>query len=132
MVTEIQPRGTGRILGGRSPLTAAVAACLVDGCPHRRLPGRNGLAGVLKPSRSIRQATVIPALIYLDVREAAAWLSAAFGFSERLRIGDNHRSQLQFGDGAVIIGDVRATGDRPGRRGHPLGHRAARRCGRPL
>jgi hypothetical protein len=32
---------------------------------------------------------------------------AAFGFVERLRIGENHRSQLSFGDGAVIAGDVR-------------------------
>jgi uncharacterized glyoxalase superfamily protein PhnB len=65
---------------------------------------------VLKPNRSIPQATVIPVLIYPDVRAAVAWLSAAFGFSERLRIGENHRSQLQVGDGAVIVAEVR--GDR--------------------
>jgi uncharacterized glyoxalase superfamily protein PhnB len=52
-------------------------------------------------------ATVIPVLIYPDVREAVAWLSAAFGFVERLQIGEDHRSQLRFGDGAVIVGDVR-------------------------
>lgn len=46
-------------------------------------------------------------LIYPDVREAVGWLSAAFGFIERLQIGENHRSQLTFGDGAVILGDVR-------------------------
>ncbi|HEY8719734.1 VOC family protein [Pengzhenrongella sp.] len=44
------------------------------------------------------------------MREAVAWLSAAFGFVERVRIGENHRAQLRFGDGAVIVGDVR--GDR--------------------
>lgn len=49
-------------------------------------------------------------LIYADVREAVAWLSDAFGFQERVRIGEDHRSQLSFGDGAVIVGDVR--GDR--------------------
>jgi uncharacterized glyoxalase superfamily protein PhnB len=49
----------------------------------------------------------MPVLIYPDVREAVAWLSAAFGFAERLRIGENHRSQLTFGDGAVIVGDAR-------------------------
>jgi uncharacterized glyoxalase superfamily protein PhnB len=65
---------------------------------------------VLKDNRSIPQATVIPVLIYPDVREAVGWLCAAFGFTERLRIGENHRSQLQFGSGAVIVGDVR--GDR--------------------
>jgi len=41
------------------------------------------------------------------VREAVDWLGAAFGFVERVRIGENHRSQLGFGEGAVIVGDVR-------------------------
>jgi uncharacterized glyoxalase superfamily protein PhnB len=70
----------------------------------------NKLAPSMKPNRSIPSATVIPVLIYPDVREAVAWLTAAFGFVERLQIGENHRSQLTFGDGAVIVGDVR--GDR--------------------
>jgi uncharacterized glyoxalase superfamily protein PhnB len=61
----------------------------------------------MKRNRSIPAATVIPVLIYLDVREAVAWLSAAFGFEERVQIGDNHRSQMKIGDGAVILGDVR-------------------------
>ena len=50
---------------------------------------------------------MIPVLVYPDVREAVAWLSAAFGFVERLQIGESHRSQLGFGDGAVIVADVR-------------------------
>jgi len=42
------------------------------------------------------------------VREAVAWLSEAFGFRERLQIGEDHRSQMSVGDsGAVILGDVR-------------------------
>jgi uncharacterized glyoxalase superfamily protein PhnB len=62
----------------------------------------------LKPNRSIPQATVIPDLIYPDVREAVDWLSGAFGFSERVRIGEAHRSQLRVGeDGAVVVADVR-------------------------
>jgi uncharacterized glyoxalase superfamily protein PhnB len=61
----------------------------------------------MRQNRSIPSAVVIPVLIYPDVREAVAWLSAAFGFVERLQIGVNHRSQLSFGDGAVIVGDVR-------------------------
>ena len=61
----------------------------------------------MKPNRSIPAATVNPVLIYPDVREAVAWLSAAFGFVERARIGENHRAQLRLGDGAVIVGDVR-------------------------
>jgi uncharacterized glyoxalase superfamily protein PhnB len=61
----------------------------------------------VKPNRSIPQATVIPVLIYPDVREAVDWLGTAFGFVERVRIGEDHRSQLSVGDGAVIVGDVR-------------------------
>ena len=61
----------------------------------------------MKSNRSMPSPIVIPVLIYPDVREAVAWLSAAFGFVERVRIGEDHRSQLSFGDGAVIIGDVR-------------------------
>jgi uncharacterized glyoxalase superfamily protein PhnB len=61
----------------------------------------------MKANRSIPAATVIPVLIYPDVREAVDWLGAAFGLEERVRIGEDHRSQLRFGDGAVIVGDVR-------------------------
>ena len=64
----------------------------------------------MKRNRSVPEATVIPVLIYPDVREAVAWLTGAFGFVERVRIGENHRAQLRIGDGALIIGDVR--GDR--------------------
>jgi uncharacterized glyoxalase superfamily protein PhnB len=53
---------------------------------------------------------VIPVLTYPDVREAVAWLCSTFGFEERLRIGDAHRSQLVAGDGAVIVADE--TGER--------------------
>jgi uncharacterized glyoxalase superfamily protein PhnB len=65
---------------------------------------------VVKVNRSIPSSTVVPVLIYEDVRAAVAWLIAAFGFVERVRIGEDHRSQLGVGDGAVIVGDVR--GDR--------------------
>jgi uncharacterized glyoxalase superfamily protein PhnB len=61
----------------------------------------------VKHNRSIPESIVIPVLIYPDVRAAVDWLSGAFGFVERVRIGENHRSQLSVGDGAVIIGDVR-------------------------
>jgi len=64
----------------------------------------------VKRNRSIPSAQVIPVLIYPDVREAVDWLTNAFGFEERVQIGESHRSQLSFGDGALIIGDVR--GDR--------------------
>jgi hypothetical protein len=74
----------------------------------------------VKPNRSIPRAQVIPVLIYPDVREAVEWLGAAFGFVERVRIGENHRAQLRFGDGALIVGDVRkerGVGRRAGRAG---------------
>jgi uncharacterized glyoxalase superfamily protein PhnB len=57
-------------------------------------------------NRSIPQARVIPVLAYPDVNQAAAWLCHAFGFSVRLRIG-NHRVQLNVGDGAVIVRELR-------------------------
>jgi uncharacterized glyoxalase superfamily protein PhnB len=56
----------------------------------------------LKPNRSVPDVSVIPELPYPDVREAAEWLCRAFGFRERLRIGD-HRAQLVYEDGAVIV-----------------------------
>ena len=68
------------------------------------------LACRMRNNRSIPTATVVPVLIYPDVRAAVDWLSAAFGFVERVQIGEDHRSQMRFGDGAVILGDVR--GDR--------------------
>jgi uncharacterized glyoxalase superfamily protein PhnB len=64
----------------------------------------------VKANRSIPASGVVPVLIYPDVRAAVAWLSEAFGFSERIRIGEDHRSQLRAGDGDVIIGD--ASGER--------------------
>jgi uncharacterized glyoxalase superfamily protein PhnB len=57
-------------------------------------------------NRSIPQATVIPVLAYPDVNRAAAWLCDVFGFTVRLRIG-NHRVQLNVGDGAVIVRELR-------------------------
>ena len=66
-------------------------------------------------NRSIPRATVIPVLAYPDVNEAAAWLSKAFGFSVRLRIG-THRVQMNVGDGAIIAREMR-----PGEEGAWLG-----------
>jgi len=53
-------------------------------------------------NRSIPSVTVIPELAYDDVAKASDWLCAAFGFTERLRIG-HHRAQLVFGDGAIVV-----------------------------
>lgn len=60
----------------------------------------------LPTNRSAPPATVTPVLVYPDVRAAVAFLEAAFGFGERVRIGDDHRAQLRFGeDGALVVAD---------------------------
>jgi uncharacterized glyoxalase superfamily protein PhnB len=64
----------------------------------------------MKQNRSIPSSAVIPVLIYPDVRAAVDWLTTVFGFRERVRIGEGHRSQMIAGEGGLIIGDVR--GDR--------------------
>lgn len=61
----------------------------------------------MKVNRSVPPPTVVPILVYPDVRAAVEFLTAAFGFVERTRIGDSHRAQMAVGDdGAVIIADV--------------------------
>jgi uncharacterized glyoxalase superfamily protein PhnB len=68
----------------------------------------------MKHNRSVPPAAVVPVLSYPDVRAAVAWLSAAFGFVERTRIGESHRAQMSIGaDGAVIVAE---------RRGEPPAH----------
>lgn len=66
-----------------------------------------GRGALLKVNRSVPPPTVVPVLTYPDVRAAVAFLTAAFGFVERTRIGESHRSQLAVGeDGAVIVADA--------------------------
>lgn len=50
------------------------------------------------------------------------WLGAAFGFAERVQIGESHRSQLSVGEGAVIVADVRPEQrpPRPGEETHSV------------
>ena len=57
-------------------------------------------------NRSAPPTTVTPVLVYRDVRAAVAFLEAAFGFAEKVRIGDTHRAQMRVGaDGAVVAAD---------------------------
>ena len=44
-------------------------------------------------------------LVYPDVREAVAWLEAALGARERVRIGEGHRAQLSLNGAAVIVAE---------------------------
>ena len=61
----------------------------------------------MKFNRSVPPPTVVPVLVYPDVRAAVDFLSSAFGFVERTRIGEDHRSQMAVGtDGAVIVADL--------------------------
>jgi len=59
----------------------------------------------MKTNRSIPASDVMPVLVYPDVSAATEWIACAFGFRERLRIGEGHRSQLTFGHGAIILAD---------------------------
>lgn len=60
----------------------------------------------MRPNRSMPPPTVTPVLSYPDVRAAVAWLTASFGFAERIRIGEDHRAQMSVGAAAVIIADT--------------------------
>src|SRR4029077_801018 len=66
-------------------------------------------------NRSAPPPTVTPVLVYEDVRAAVAWLESAFGFEERVRIGEGHRAQLRVGsDGAVVVAETGADRVAPG------------------
>ena len=65
----------------------------------------------MRRNRSVPTATVVAILVYPDVRAAVAWLTSAFGFVERTRIGESHRAQMAIGaDAAMIVAD--AAGER--------------------
>jgi uncharacterized glyoxalase superfamily protein PhnB len=59
-------------------------------------------------NRSAPPGTIVPWLAYPDVSKAIAWLSGAFGFTERLRTppepdGSIHHAQLAVGQGSVVL-----------------------------
>ncbi len=61
----------------------------------------------MRRNRSVPPATVVPVLVYPDVRAAVEWLTTTFGFVERTRIGESHRAQMAIGaEGAMIVSDV--------------------------
>src|ERR1700722_17221356 len=58
----------------------------------------------MKSNLSIPPVSVVPMLVYPDVRAAVTWLTNVFGFVERTRIGESHRSQMSIGsDGAGLV-----------------------------
>ncbi|MBS1727305.1 MAG: VOC family protein [Armatimonadetes bacterium] len=68
----------------------------------------------LPKNHSVPGSTVVPVLPYPDVREAVEWLTRVFGFAERLRIAE-HRSQMNAGDGAIIVAEYIDRDQRPQR-----------------
>ena len=84
----------------RVPLCVPVA-----GAGDRPSTEHEGVENAEMPlNRSAPPASVIPVLTYPNVPQAVEWLVRVFGFVERVRIGD-HRAQLSFGDGALIVAD---------------------------
>ena len=77
-------------------------------------------------ARSRRQSSFPSSSIRTCGRQSPG-SSAAYGFVERVRIGEDHRSQLSFGEGAVIIARraQRAPAASAGR-GHAFGGRTCR------
>jgi uncharacterized glyoxalase superfamily protein PhnB len=67
----------------------------------------------MRTNRSAPIGTVIPVLTYPDVRAAVAWLTDVFGFRERVRVGEDHRAQMRFGDGDLIVADTGSNREPP-------------------
>jgi uncharacterized glyoxalase superfamily protein PhnB len=58
-------------------------------------------------NRSAPSAAVVPILVYVDAGSAIAWLSGAFGFTERLRVehqGVVYHAQLKASGGDIMLG----------------------------
>ena len=66
----------------------------------------------MKRNRSIPPATIIPVLVYPDVREAVAWLEAAFGFAEPREAEEPHRVMVRVDDAHAHCERARAHGAR--------------------
>ena len=92
----------------RSPASADLVSISRTWPARHRAPPRPPRT-LVKPNRSMPSPTVIPVLVYPDVRAAVAWLGAAFGCVERLRIGD-HRAQLALGSGHLVAANGPSAG----------------------
>jgi uncharacterized glyoxalase superfamily protein PhnB len=62
-------------------------------------------------NRSAPGGAIWPTIIYPDVARAIDWLCGAFGFAERLRVGNSDgkvgHAQLTIGSGGVMLGAAR-------------------------
>jgi uncharacterized glyoxalase superfamily protein PhnB len=66
----------------------------------------------MRTNLSMPAVAIMPVLDYPDVPAAVKWLTEAFAFEVRLRIGA-HRAQLQFGGGAIVVSASSAPGAAP-------------------
>jgi hypothetical protein len=90
------------------------ASVFLSGELARRMPTHASRPALT--NRSAPPATVTPVLVVPDVRAAVAWLGRAFGFEERVRIGEGHRAQLRVGaDGAIVLAEAPASRSRRAR-----------------
>ncbi len=71
------------------------------GTETKTTEGKKRTTPVVNPSAP--PSTIIPVLIYEDVSKAVDWLCYTFGFTERLRAGNDH-AQLTVGDGSIMLG----------------------------
>ncbi|MBB6186767.1 VOC family protein [Rhodanobacter sp. MP7CTX1] len=64
-------------------------------------------------SSAQRGSTIIPCLRYHDAQAAIEWLCKAFGFTKHVVYENEHggvdHAQLIFGDGMIMLGEVRDT-----------------------
>jgi uncharacterized glyoxalase superfamily protein PhnB len=71
-------------------------------------------------NRSAPPAPIVPMLLYEDVARGIDWLCQAFGFTERLRMTRNgvvSHAQLEFGGGAITLGQPGGKYQSPARHG---------------
>ena len=94
---------------GPMPDGPRTLATIID--PAGNLVGLAAHGGAHVDSRTMPSANVIPALT--DVAAAIEWMSGAFGFVERWRAGE-HRAQMAYGHGAIVIADRDTSDITPG------------------
>ena len=70
-------------------------------------------------NRSVPTDTVLPHIVYENVTEALAWLTATFGFTEYYRYGEPvSGAQMYLGNAHIMINSAGRGGDTPAKVGH--------------
>ena len=71
-------------------------------------------------NRSVPSNVILPHLVYTDLAEAIAWLSATFGFLEHFRYGDPKQptgAQMHLGDAWIMVRGARPGSSSPSQLG---------------